>query len=558
MSAAVADAEAKALAEAPGWDYIIVGAGTAGCGLASRLSADPSVRVLLLEAGGSDRRLWVRLPIGYARTFRDPALNWMLQTEPEPALAGRRSYSPRGRLIGGSGSINAMACVRGFAADFDGWAAAGNPGWDWASVLPLFMRSEDHARGAGPWHGVGGPMRVSDLRSAVHPLCASFLEAGQVLGLGLADDFNAPSAEGVGVYDIHTRGGWRESTARAYLRPAMARGNLKVLTHAQAESLCLQDGRAVGVRYRRGRSSRLARARSEVLLCAGAIHSPQLLQLSGIGPAGLLACHGIRCRVDLPQVGALLQDHLHITHVYRARVPTLNDQLHGWPARLRAAWRFALHRDGPLSMSVNQAGGFVRFGPGAPWRPNFQLYFNSASYSSLPEIGRRQMNTDPFPGFSMSVHACRPSSRGSVRIRSADAADAPAIRPNYLDTAHDCAEALAGARLSRALAAAEPLRALIAEELRPGPSADSGEALMADFRARADTIFHPVGTCGMGPDPARAVVDARLRVHGVGGLRVADASIFPAITSGNTNTPTLMVAEKAADLIREDARRAGP
>ena len=538
------------------WDYIIIGAGSAGCVLANRLSADPANRVLLLEAGGTDRRFRVRVPIGYARTFRDPSLNWMYQTEPEPALDGRSSYWPRGKLLGGSSSIHAMAYVRGQPQDYDDWERRGNPGWGWADVLPFFKRSEDHAGGPDPFHGAGGPLRVSDIAAQVHPLCARFLDAAQTLGHACTEDFNGPVTQGVGFYQINTRAGLRESSATAFLRPAMRRPNLEVHTRSQATRVLLQGRRAVGVAYLRGDVCVEARARREVILCAGAVNSPQLLQLSGIGDARWLASLGIAVVADAPMVGAQLQDHLHITHVYRARVPTLNDALHPWHGKFRAGLRYLVRRDGPLSMSVNQAGGFVR-SAGAPGPgPDLQLYFNPASYTTRPSEGRRMMNTDPFPGFSMSVHACRPTSRGTIRLRSADPLARPLISPNYLSTRQDQADALAGARLLRALAAAPPLRDVIAAEILPGAQASSDADLMADFRARADTIFHPVGTCAMGADPATSVVDARLRVHGITGLRVVDASVFPAITSGNTNAPVLMVAEKGAQMVLEDAAQA--
>lgn len=537
------------------YDTIVVGAGSAGCVLANRLSANPQHRVLLLEAGGSDRRLWVRVPIGYARTFRNPAVNWMYQTEPEPALRGRSSYWPRGKVLGGSSSINAMAYVRGQAEDYDGWERLGNPGWGWNDVLPFFKHSEDHAWGAGAHHGVGGPMHVDDISAAVHPLCGSFLQAAQTLGFARTDDFNGPTSEGVGIYQINTRRGWRESTASAFLRPALARANLGLQSQAHATRILIRDGRAFGVEYRRDGQLLQAFARREVIVCGGAVNSPQLLQLSGIGDAQLLAQHGIGSNVQAPMVGRGLQDHLHITHSYRSRVPTLNGQLFPWTGKLRAALQYLVWRSGPLGMSVNQAGGFVR-SDAQQTRANLQLYFNPASYTTLPSGARRTMNPDPFPGFSMSVHACRPTSRGSVHIRSADPFQPPAIRPNYLATKRDVAEALAGARLLRALAASAPLRDVIEAETVPGSAHESDAALLDDFRARADTIFHPVGTCAMGPDPATSVVDARLRVHGVRGLRVIDASVFPAITSGNTNAPVIMVAEKGAQMVLEDHARA--
>jgi len=534
------------------WDTIIVGAGTAGCVLANRLTQDPRHTVLLLEAGGSDRQLWVRLPIGYARTFRDPRVNWMYRTEPEPALDGRRSYWPRGKLLGGSGSINAMAYVRGWSQDFDDWCAAGNPGWGWRDVLPLFRFAQDHADGADELRGGGGPMRVERIDNQVHPVCERFLAAAHELGYPRNDDFNGPSMLGVGIYQVNTRGGWRESTARAYLRPVQHRSNLAVQLHAQVLRVLMMGRRAMGVEYRRQGQLLQAHARCHVILCGGAVNSPQLLQLSGIGDPSLLAHHGIAVQASLPMVGRGLQDHLHITHVYRARIPTLNATLGSWGGKLQAALQFGLRRRGALSMSVNQAGGFVSTGPGAG-APDLQLYFNPASYSTRDDGARRSLNPDPFPGFSMSVHGCRPTSRGFVAIASGDPMEPPRIVPNYLSTEFDVSQALAGARLLRRLAATGPLREVIAAEVLPGDRCRGNDALLLDFRARADTIFHPVGTCAMGPDPDRSVVDSRLRVHGVSGLRVIDASVFPRITSGNTNAPTVMVAEKGAQMVLEDA-----
>ena len=534
------------------WDFIIIGAGSAGCVLANRLSADGGCRVLVLEAGGTDQRPSVRVPIGYALSYRDPAVNWMYQTQPEAALGGRSCYWPRGKLLGGSSSINAMAYVRGLPSDFEHWRDRGNPGWGWQDVLPFFKRSENHTGGGSEYHGGDGELRVSDMAQQVHPLCALFLRSANRLGFPDSPDFNGPQMEGVGIYQVNTRGGWRESSASAFLRPALRRANLSVFTDSLATRLLLQGRRVVGVEYLRGGKLQQAAAAREVVLCGGAINSPQLLQLSGIGDAALLQNHGINVAHHAPMVGRGLQDHLHITHVYRATVPTLNDDLYPFAAKVRAAGRYLLRRDGPLSMSVNQAGGFVRSDP-AQDQANMQLYFNPASYSTKTSERRRTMNTDPFPGFSMSVHACRPSSRGDITIASADPRAAPLIRPNYLSTEKDRQEALAGARLLRTLAAASPLRDVIHSEILPGPDAVSDDALLQDFRRRADTIFHPVGTCAMGPSPDHAVVDSRLRVYGLAGLRVIDASVFPCITSGNSNAPTIMVAEKGAQMVLQDA-----
>jgi choline dehydrogenase len=534
------------------FDYIIVGAGTAGCVLANRLSADGRTRVLVLEAGGSDRTVWIQLPIGYGRTFFDRRINWMYDTEAVPGLGGRSSYWPRGKVIGGSGSINAMVHVRGQRGDFDDWAAAGNPGWAWDDVLPWFIKSEDHDHGASAWHGAGGPQHVTDIASVAHPLCQTFLETGAALDFAVSPDLNGAQAEGVGIYQINTRKGRRASTANAYLRPAMRGGNMVLRTGAQATRIVFEGTRAVGVEYRRGGETRQVRARAEVILSGGSINSPQLLQLSGIGDAALLASLGIAPLVDAPAVGRNLQDHLAVSYFYKTSVPTLNDELRPLAGRIRAGLRYLFDRSGPLSMSVNQGGGFVRSGPDAA-RADLQLYFSPVSYTQSPLSERKLLNPDPFSAFLLSFNACRPTSRGHLQIVSADPFAHPAIHPNYLATDHDVHEAMRGIRLLRQIAATRPLADIIIDELVPGRRLTTEAELLADFRQRADTVYHPVGTCIMGPDAASAVVDARLRVHGVQGLRVVDASIFPNLTSGNTNAPTVMVAEKAAAMIRADS-----
>lgn len=525
-------------------DYLIVGAGTAGCVLAERLSASGRHAVRLLEAGGTDRRFWVRVPIGYGRTFNDPAVNWMYEAEPEEALGGVRSFWPRGKLLGGSGSINAMVYIRGQPGDFDDWRERGNPGWDWNSVRPHFEAIERRT---------GGALTVTDVSDAAHPLCQAYIAASATLGYAFTPDFNGAQPEGVGIYPITTRHGFRATTATALLRPALRRPNLRLTMHAHAVRIDFEGRRAVGVSYRHQGELRTLRAERAVILAAGSVNSPQLLQLSGIGPAELLQRHGVAPLLDLPAVGRNLQDHLGINYVYRARVPTLNAELYPWWGKLRAGARFLLSRRGPLSMSVNQGGGFIRSTPGLV-APDLQLYFNPASYSSTRERTRRLMNPDSFPGFISSFNSCRPTSRGRIEIRSPDPQVSPAIYANYLSTEQDLQDVLRGARLLRRLAAAAPLAAVIERELLPGPDKTTDEQLLQDFRARAGTVFHPVGTCMMGPDAATSVVDSRLRVHGMQGLRVVDASIFPAITSGNTNAPTAMVADKGSKLILEDER----
>ena len=535
------------------FDYIIVGAGTAGCVLASRLTEDGTKSVLLLEAGGSDLSIWIQMPIGYGRTFFDKRINWMYDTEPVAALGGRRSYWPRGRVIGGSGSINAMVYVRGQPADFDGWRAAGNIGWGWDDVLPYFRKSEDFDR-AGSQHGRGGPQHVSDISQLAHPICQRFFAAAGELGLPMNVDLNGPQSEGVGYYQINTRGGWRASTANAFLHPARKRTNLCLRTRALATRVLFEGQRAVGVAYRRQGRLMEARARAEVILCGGAINSPQLLMLSGIGDAARLAALGIAPLVDAKTVGQNLQDHIAVSYFYKTNIPTLNNKLHPWVGKLRAGMRFAAWRDGPLSLSVNQSGGFVRSDAGQK-QVNLQLYFSPVSYTQTPLAARKLLNPDPFAAFLLSHNPCRPTSRGHLTITSPEPDVHPAIHPNYLATEADIADVLAGNRLLRRIAAAPPLAEVITEELIPGAGVAGDEALLADFRARADTVYHPTSTCMMGSDPATSVVDSRLRVHGVSGLRVIDASVFPTITSGNTNAPTVMVAEKGADMLREDARR---
>jgi choline dehydrogenase len=535
------------------FDYVVVGAGSAGCVLANRLTADGRRSVLLLEAGGSDRRFWLRMPIGYGKSFYDPRVNWMYRTEPDPGLAGRVGYWPRGKVLGGSSTINAMVFVRGHPADFDEWRDAGNPGWGWSDVLPHFRRLEDSDHGPSAWRGKGGPLRVADPSRDVHPLCETYLRAGVEAGLARNDDMNGASTEGAGINQITVRDGWRASAATAWLHPAMTRPNLRVETGARVTRITFAGLRAAGVAYLRNGEARTARARCEVILAAGAIGSPLLLQASGIGPAQHLRELGIDVIVDRAAVGQHQQDHLCVDYLYRARVPTLNDQLRPWRGRLAAGLAYVLRRRGPLALSVNQAGGFFRSRPGLA-RPNMQLYFSPLSYVKAQPGRRALMSPDPWPGFLLSVQPCRPTSRGHLRLRTADPCAPPVIVPNSFATQHDRDEMLEGVRFLRRLAATPSLAAVIDEEVAPGSAVQSEAALIDDIRSRASTVFHPVSTCRMGPDPGAAVVDARLRVHGVEALRVIDASIFPTLTSGNTNAPTLMVAEKGADLVQGDAR----
>ncbi len=529
------------------FDYIIIGAGTAGCVLADRLSADGQKRVLLLEAGGSDRRFWIRTPIGYGKTFYDESVNWKYNTEPDAGLGGRRSYWPRGKVLGGSSAINAMVYCRGLPGDFDDWRAAGNPGWGWADVAPAYQQLERRVGADGTVQG-DGPLWVSEREPEYHPVKRYFLAAAHQLGLPATADFNGPQPEGVGAYAITTRRGLRCSAADAFLRPALGRPNLTLRTGALAQRILFEGHRAVGVAYLQQGQLRRATATAEVLLAGGAVNSPQLLQLSGIGPGPLLQGLGLTVLQHNPAVGGGLQDHLGINYLYRATEPTLNGTLGSWRGRLAAGLRFVLERAGPLSLSVNQMGGLVRSVPGLE-RPDTQLYFSPLSYST-DYVGRRPLlRPDPWPGFILGFNPCRPTSTGRIDIASPDPAQPPRIQPNYLATAADVAGVLAGARLIGRLQQTPALRGLTLGPPAVDPSALTDEALLADFCARSGTVYHPCGSCRMAPEAQGGVVDTALRVHGVQGLRVVDASVFPNISSANTQAPTVMLAWKAAGLI---------
>jgi choline dehydrogenase len=528
------------------FDYIIIGAGSAGCVLADRLSAEGRNRVLVLEAGGSDRRFWIKTPIGYGRTFADPKVNWKYQTLPNPGLNGRSIYWPRGRVVGGSSSINALVYCRGMPADFDDWRQMGNVGWGWDDVRPYFERSERRVDAAG--HAAGDePLDIKDVTPFLHPMRRNWLDAAAELGLPVTDDFNGPHPEGFGCYQVTIRDGMRRSAADAFLRPALRRANVRLETQAWVRRIRFDGRRAVGVEYVRGGAPQFAAANREVILCAGAVNSPQLLQLSGIGPAATLAAAGIAPLLDNAAVGGNLQDHLAVVYSFKSTQPTLNDELHSRTGQLIAGLRYLLARRGPLSLSVNQFGGFARADPEGS-RPDVQLYFNPVTYGA-GDAARTRIEVDAFSGFYLCFQPTRPSSVGRVDIAGPDFRLAPRIAPNYLSTEKDAADVMHGARLLQAIARTRAIRSLILEPLAPDLNALEPEGLLADFRARASTVYHPVGTCRMGRGAGESVVDASLRVHGIERLRVVDASVFPTVTSANTNAPTVMVAQRAADLI---------
>lgn len=536
------------------YDYIVIGAGSAGCVLADRLTANGRYRVLIVEAGGSDRRFWIKVPIGYGRTFFDERVNWRYETEAETGLGGRRSYWPRGKVLGGSSSINAMCYVRGLPGDFDDWESAGNPGWSWHDVKACFERSECMIHSDGRRVG-DGPLFISDVSKDCHPINQEFFNAARELGLPRTDDCNGGQPEGVGNYRITVRDGLRCSAADAFLRPALRRTNLRMVTRAHATRVLFEGSRASGIEFsHRGRLHQ-AKAIREVIVSGGAINSPQLLQLSGVGPAPLLRDLGIAVVREAPAVGRNLQDHLGIDYFYRSRVPTLNDELHPWWGKLWAGFKYLALRSGPLRLSVNQFGGFVRSRPDIN-RPDLQLYLNPITYTTTYTTNKRPLlNPDSFSGFATSFQPCRPGSRGHLEIISDDPLQKPRIRANYLSDNRDIEDVIAGGRLLRELARTVALQSIIEAPVGADLESMGDEQIVEDFRQRASTVFHPVGTCRMGSDPRTAVVDTHLRVHGVRGLRVVDASVFPALTSGNTNAPTIMVAQKGAGKILAAAER---
>lgn len=534
------------------FDFIVIGAGSAGATLAARLSESGRHSVLLLEAGGSDDRFWIKVPIGYGRLYYDASLNWKYTTEPDPGIDGRTEYWPRGKVMGGSSSINAMVYIRGQAQDYDDWAADGNAGWSYADVLPYFMKSEGNQRGCDAYHNGSGPLKVSDVD--LHPLTETFYQGMRELQIPANADFNGQTQEGYGPYQLTSYRGQRCSASKAFLSDTANRSNLTIVKNAFAQRLQFEGNRATGVEYKVGDRTEIARANREVVVSCGSINSPQLLQLSGLGPPGILQKHGIDIVADMPAVGRNLQDHLFFPFNYRVRKASLNAQLGSWPALLWSGMRYTLMRSGPLAASINHGGAFVRTRPDLS-RPDQQIYFVPATYGNTGSAAKPEtLSIDPFPGVSVNVSPCRPTSRGHLEIVSRDPGRAPAIHPNYLSTQEDVDDALNGARFVRRLASTPAMTALISEELTPWPVDDDDAAAELRLRQTGRTTYHPTSTCMMGKDPQNSVVDARLRVHGIRGLRVVDASIMPRMISGNTNACTIMIAEKGADLILEDNR----
>ncbi|HZH53459.1 MAG TPA: choline dehydrogenase [Microvirga sp.] len=528
------------------FDYLIIGGGSAGCVLANRLSRNPGNSVCLLEAGGKDNWIWFHIPVGYLFAIGNPRADWMFKTESEPGLNGRVLNYPRGKVLGGCSAINAMIYMRGQREDYENWRQMGLEGWGWDDVRPVFRRQLDHYLGESEHHGAGGEWRVDQPRIRWELLDA-FIEAAVEAGIPRTEDFNTGSNEGISYFHVNQRNGRRWSAARGFLKPALSRPNLKVETHAHATRILFERRRAVGVEFLQNGSLRRVLARKEVILSAGAVASPKLLQLSGIGDGALLQQLGIEVLHHLPGVGENLQDHLQLRPIYRVEgVRTLNEDYRSWRKKGLMALEYALFRRGALTMAPSQLGAFTRSSPNYA-TPNLQFHIQPLSLDKFGE------EPHPFPAFTASVCNLRPTSRGSVRIKSADPAEAPSIRPNYLSTPEDEQVAVDALRLVRRVVSMPALQKYRPQEYRPGAHLTTDDELLHGAREIGTTIFHPVGTAKMGTenDPM-AVTDARLRVRGVDGLRVIDASVMPAITSGNTNSPTMMIAEKGAEMILED------
>ena len=529
------------------FDYIIVGGGSSGATLAGRLSSNPSIKVLLLEAGPSDGSLKIKVPLGYGSLFYDQKFNWKYETEPEAELTGRKVYWPRGKVLGGSSAINAMVYVRGHKNDFNDWAKVA-PSWSWSNVEPLFKKIEAWKGKSSSARGSSGPVGVSNVERDVHPLTNKYLEAGQELGFPLNGDYNGSHMEGVSVYQTTIANGLRVSSASAYISKRNSSRNLRVITNAHVTKLIFDGRRAKGVCFSQGNRETTVLTHGEVILSAGALNSPHLLYLSGLGPANELKPHGISVLQDMPHVGRHLQDHIGVDFTLAVNRPSLNQKLRPVLGKFLVGLEYLFFKAGPLAMSLNQAGGFVKSDPSLEI-PDLQLYFSPLSYSTAPQGKRPLMSPDPYPAVRLGFNPTKPTSEGWISLKSSDPFESPKFVGNYLSTKEDKKVMISGMHLMRKFLQTKAMRDIVEEELSPGSDFNDDKSFMDFARSEGGTVFHQCGTCRMGKDISSSVVDESLKVHGIDGLRVVDASIFPRITTGNTNAPSIMVGEKAADII---------